>query len=107
MHGPRSSRLCNVPPSTGTPTSTPLSGAANGGIASHVVSVWQQHQCHIDLADTPLSAQLANKSQFTRLAARSWCYDLAERTEARLSFNRDARMHRIDGQYRLRSHRPQ
>src|SRR4051812_37253925 len=53
-----------------------------------------------------ISAQLANKSQFTRLAARSWCYDLAERTEARLSFNRDARMHRIDGQYRLRSHRP-
>jgi hypothetical protein len=34
-----------------------LSGAADGGIASHVVSVWQQHQCHIDLADASLSQE--------------------------------------------------
>jgi hypothetical protein len=30
-----------------------LSGAADDGIASHAASVWQQHQCYIDLADAP------------------------------------------------------
>src|SRR3954453_2677449 len=54
MHGPRSRRPCSVPPITGPPTSTPLSGAADGAIASHVVSVCSNTKCHIDLADAPV-----------------------------------------------------
>jgi hypothetical protein len=38
------SKPCSVPPSIGTHISTPLSGAADGAIASSVGSVSQQHQ---------------------------------------------------------------
>ena len=41
---PRSSRPCSAPPHTGTPASIPLFGAADGAIASSVVSGSRQCQ---------------------------------------------------------------
>jgi hypothetical protein len=55
MRGPRSSRRCSASRITGTPTSIPLSGIADGAIVPHSFLYCGNAECHIDLADAPFS----------------------------------------------------